>query len=473
MSTRRVAILLAGAFLLPAVGAGCASVAERAAFNEIDRLAGELGYADKPSKLPELDKKAGLREYLAYAALNNPGLEAAFNRWKAALERVPQVRSLPDPRFTYRYFIEEVETRVGPQRHAVGIAQTFPWFGKLALRSGVALEAANAARQRYEAEKQKLFYRVKNAYHEYYYLGRAIGIVRENRALVRHFERVVRARYRAAAAKHQDVIRAQIELGKLDDHLLALTELRRPVAARVNAALNRPVDTELPWPAQPPYEEIDATDEQILSRLREASPELKALGHEIAKQRRSLELAGKNYFPDVTVGVDYIDTGGAKTAMKPSDSGKDPVIAKLSINVPIWLQKYRAAEREARMRLRAAMKAKMERENTLSSQAKMVLYQFRDAGRKVGLYRDTLVPKARQAIRANETAFRAGKASFLDLIDAQRVLLEFQLSYERALTDRAQRLAELEALIGGALPRAAKRPAEEPEAPTNPKGGER
>ena len=77
--------------------------------------------------LPALDEQSGLEDYLTYAALNNPRLEAAFHRWKAALERVPQAESLPDPRFSYRYYIEAVETRRGPMRQAVDLTQTFPY----------------------------------------------------------------------------------------------------------------------------------------------------------------------------------------------------------------------------------------------------------------------------------------------------------------------------------------------------------
>jgi len=84
---------------------------------------------------------------------------------------------------------------------------------------------------------------------------------------------------------------------------------------------------------------------------------------------------------------------------------------------------------------------------------KLALFRLRDAERKINLYRDTLVPKANQSLRAVQQAFRTGKASFLDVIDSQRVLLEFELSYERALADHAQRLAELEMLVGKPLPR--------------------
>ncbi|HUU10255.1 MAG TPA: TolC family protein [Phycisphaerae bacterium] len=415
------------------------------------------------SPLPELSEKAGLGAYLEYAALNNPGLESAFLGWKAALERVPQARTLPDPRFTYRYFIREVETRVGPQRQSFGISQMFPWFGTLELQGSVAMEAAHAARQRYEAEKLTLFYRVKDAYYEYYYLARAIGVVRENRDLLTYLEGVVRTRYKVAAAGHPDVIRAQVELGRLDDRFRTAESLRGPLAARLNAALGRAIDTPVPWPASPPPREpVAATDDEILGWLREASPELKALEFEVAGRRKAIDLAKKGYYPDVTLGVDYIDT---RDAVMPGvgDSGRDPVVAMLSVNIPLWYEKYAAGVREAEARHWAALKHRLDRENTLGGEVKMVLYRFRDAERKMNLYRDTLLPKARQSLKATEASFRTGQATFTDLVDAERVLLEFSLAYERALADHAQRLAELEMLVGREIPRAdAKSPDDPP-----------
>jgi outer membrane protein TolC len=82
----------------------------------------------------------------------------------------------------------------------------------------------------------------------------------------------------------------------------------------------------------------------------------------------------------------------------------------------------------------------------------MELYNFRDAERKIDLYRDTLVPKAKQSYNVIQKAFTTGKTDFLDVVDAERTLLEFELSYERALADRAQRLAKLEELIGQEIP---------------------
>ena len=281
---------------------------------------------------------------------------------------------------------------------------------------------------------------------------------------MKYLDRVTRTRYKAAAASHPDVIRAQVELGKLEDRLLTLQDLREPMVARLNATLNRPLTEPLPWPKSAPYEPIEASDDELIAWLHKSSPELKALQHKIESRRSAIRLAKKEYYPDVTFGLDYIVTGDAAMSGTP-DSGQDAVIAGVSLNLPIWLDKYGAGVREAEARYWAALKTRVDRENLLGSKVKMTLYRFRDAERKIDLYRDTLLPKAKESFKANEASFRAGKATFTDLVDAERILLEFQLAYERALSDHAQRLAELERLIGRGIPRAVKGATETETAP--------
>lgn len=411
-----------------------------------------VGGADKPvrARLPELTESSGLSDYLAYAALNNPGLEAAFNRWKAALEEVPQVKTLPDPRFNYSYFIQEVETRVGPQRQSFGISQVFPWFGKLNLRGDVAAAAAKAVQKRYESAKLKLFFEVKDAYYEYYYLAKSIAVTKDHMTLMERLEGVARSRYKATAAAHSDVIRAQVELGKLEDRYLSLVDLKQPTVARLNAALNRPVDAHIPAPVEILLEQVEVEDTKLLARLVRANPQLQAIDFEIARQQHSIELAKKDYYPDVTLGVSVIDTGDSIVG-SPRDDGKDPVVASVSVNLPIWSQKYSAGVRQARARYNAARRDRTEMANSLSWQLKTAIYRFRDGERKIDLYRDTLLPKAEESLKVTETGFRAAKGTFTDLVDAQRILLEFGLSLERAFADRSQALAKLEMLVGSRI----------------------
>jgi len=447
---------------------GCAPPSVRAALETIERIDrgtyGAIGAAShRGIELPKLVNDPTLEDYLKYAAVNNPGLRAAFEKWRAALERVPQVTALPEPKLMFACFIERVETRVGPQRYRVGVSQMFPWFGKLSLRGDVALAEAKAAYQRAEAVRLKLAFDVQDPYYELYYLGQAIAITKENMGLLKYIEAVARARYRTAGGDYSHVVRVQVELGKLDDQLRTMEHLKAPIAARLNAALNRPSSASVPFPKAIAQERLQPNDKEILTWLRDASPKLRELAAEIARQQAAIDLARKNYYPDFTLGLSYIDTGSAR--MPTSDSGKDPIVAEVGLTLPIWYGKYRAAEREAAARLRGARDSLDDRYNALSAQAELGLFKFRDAGRKIELFRDTLVPKAKQSLQATQTAYKAGKASIIDLIDAQRILLAFRLEHQRALANHAQRLAELEKLVGRELPRITVKPEAPPKVP--------
>ena len=424
---------------LPTMAAALA-IAVAAAAEAAPTEGGEAG------ALPTLDEAATLQDYLGYAALNNAGLEAALNRWKAALERIPQAKALPDPRLNYAYFIEEVETRVGPQRQKFGVMQMFPWFGELRLKGDAASEAAAAAGQVYEMAKLSLFYRVKAAYYEYWYLAQAIAVTKEHIRLVTNLEGVARTRFKAGSAPHSAVIQAQVELGKLDDRLRSMDALRAPSVAKLNAALNRPTQLPLPWPRSLPESGSSFTDDQAMQWLAESSPDLRRLDHLVEKEDVGIKLARKNYYPDFTLGLDYVDTDDALNPDM-ADSGKDPVMAIVSVNLPIWYGRYRAATREARFRKAAAEEERDDIEKRLGADLELALYHFRDAERKIDLYRDTLVPKAVQSLQVTQQGFESGQAGFIALIDAQRLLLEFQLAHQQALADRGKRLAEVETFV--------------------------
>lgn len=395
----------------------------------------------------------GLPDYLRYAALNNAGLRASFERWKAALERVPQADALPDPRFSYVYFIEEVETRVGPQRQRFGLAQTFPWIGTLRLREGAAAAEA-AAQQAYEKAKLSLFYRVEAAYYEYWYLWQALAVTKEHIRLVANLEGVARMRFKAGAAPHSAVIQAQVELGKLDDRVRTLEALQRPTVAKLNAALNRPVHLSLPWPDVLPALSGAFSDEHVLQRFSDSNPDLRRLAQLVLKEDAGIRLARKNYYPDITLGVDYVDTGAAQNPDL-ADSGKDPIMAMASISLPLWYGKRRAAEREARHRKAAAEASRDDAGKRLEADLVLALYHFRDAERKIALYGDTLVSKAEQSLKVTKQGFEAGSTEFVSLIDAQRLLLEFQLAHRRAQADRGKWFAAIDALVGGDVERLA------------------
>lgn len=401
--------------------------------------------------LPVLDSGSTLADYLLYASLNNPGLEAAFQRFRAAAERLPQVRAMPDPRLSFGVFLQEVETAAGPQNSKAGISQTFPWFGRLQDQEDAAARNANAEWRRYQAEKLGLFERVTAAVYELRYLRRAISITEENLELLRQFEEIARARFRVAAADHPDVIRIQVELGMLEDRLTQLNQLRGPYTSRLNATLNRPVNAELPWPGALPEQLYVGAADELFGLVRENNPRLLAMAEEVERERELAEVARKQGLPDLTVGLDYTFVSDAAPSPGFSESGDDPVLLSFSVNLPLDRSKYDAAVREAVARRLSISSAKAEETNRLGAELRQALFEHVDAERRVELYANTLIPKATESMRASLAGFRSGDSDFLDVLDTERTLLEFQLSLERAVADRAVSLAKLERLTGAEL----------------------
>lgn len=410
---------------------------------EADRLSRQYLQVDEYQTV--LADNPTLEEYLAYGETHNPGLRAAYYVWTSRLEAVGRVSALPDPVLNFGYFGEEVQTRVGPQERRVGIRQKIPWPGTLGLRGAAMFDASQAAFQKYEAARLRLHYDIRRAYYEYYLLGREIRIMQENMELLKYWESVARIKYQAGLSKHPDVIKAQVELGKLDDRLATLEHKRGPVVAKLRAALDLPESTDLPEPIEisDVYRPLDGHGVRV--QVVAGNPNLKSLDHLEDRQKAFERLASKASLPNFTFGFDYIETGEA--LMPDVDgSGANPWMVSVGINLPLWFGKNSARRKEAAAGRQSARYRRLDAANRLIAAVDRILFEYEDANRKVRLYKNGLIPKGTEQLEAAYAAYQTGQSDFLNLIDAQRQLLSFQLEYERGLTARATRFSELQML---------------------------
>ncbi|MEM7310820.1 MAG: TolC family protein [Planctomycetota bacterium] len=398
-----------------------------------------------------MDATSTLVELVERALAVNPGLRAARERWIAACEELPQATSLPDPTLAARWFVEEVQTRVGPQEWSLGVRQQLPWFGTLDARGDVADGRAAAAGARHGAEFARVIADVKKAWADLFLLERSIETVRGNRDLLADMEDVARSRYGSGRGTYADVVRVQVELDKLSDRLRSLEGRRTSAGAHLNALLHRPPTAALPAPTSIDAERPLPPAEALRAELHASSPRLHALRLEADAAGSAVELTQLAQRPSWTVGLEYIATGEAPVSGV-SGSGDDPLIASVQVDLPLRRARDRAEERQARALHRAAQGELERAENAEAAALEHQLYLARDGAERIALYRSTLVPRARQSYEVIATAFRAGEAGFLDLVEAERELLTLELSLESARTERARAVAELERLIGGPLP---------------------
>lgn len=382
----------------------------------------------------EIGDQATLDDLLLFAAENNPELRSAFGEWKAAVERISQVMSLPDPDLTFGFYVRHMDTR-----QMVGLSQVFPWFGKLDLAGGVAEKEAQVAAARVEAEKLKLFREIRTIYAELAYLEHAIRISGENQQLLNQFEQIALVRFRTGEVGEADVLRAQMEIERLADQVRTLEETRDPLRAELNAALGRTAEMELPS-AKLPDENGRSIDYsgRSFSELLAGNPRLRAAEHRVSRGELGVELARKESRPDITIGVEFSD----------NRQMRDEVMLMASVNLPIRRERYAAARREAQAVLETGEAAHEALFRELEVELRLTLFRLNDAKRKIDLYSENLLPRARQTVANLEGSYRAGRADFFDLIIGQQALLEIELNRERAIADRFQQEALLEELIG-------------------------
>ena len=405
-----------------------------------------------PSEEEVLPDNALLEDYVRFAVHHHPDLSMAFYRWRAAVEQIRQERSLPDPRVSFGMVFDQVESDPEYMGERYMLEQMFPWFGKLVLGGDIATTRSRAEARRLAATHLQVVEQVTLAFVEYAFQQHAVLIAKENLELLTRLETVARAMLRAGTASLADVSRAQIEMGRIDNQRRSLEDFQGVATAELNTALGRAAQASLPRaPARPSALEFadlpEYSEDQWFALIRQHNPELAALRDAAEQQRQEVSLARKNYYPDLSVGVEYGRNLGERMAMM-DGGGTDMVEWTISLNVPIWHGKYDAGVRETLARSGEAQRQIESRGNRLETELKTALYTYRDSLRKVSLYGDNLLPMAEQTLATTETAYRAGTAGFSDLIDAHRVLLEFSLAHERAAADRFQAAARIQALAG-------------------------
>ena len=149
--------------------------------------------------------------------------------------------------------------------------------------------------------------------------------------------------------------------------------------------------------------------------------------------------------PRFCLGVELIGTGEKDGS---SVSGKDPLVAKLSMDIPIWIRKTNSEITSANYTLTGTEARAESIQNELRSELEMVLFDLDESSRQIRLYKDILIPKGLESLSASEIAYRGDKIEFISLVDAQRRLLQFQMKYEKAVVDYLKAKSKLSVLTG-------------------------
>jgi outer membrane protein TolC len=399
---------------------------------------------------------AQLGGFIADLLETNPEVRSARARSESRREQVPQHKSLPDPTLTYRYFGEGPETRVGPQRHGLEISQGVPWFGKRQLQAQRAgHEAAGVAWRARELERA-LVAELKQSYFEAAYLQEALAVNAEESRLLQRFERIALTRYSTGEGIQQSVIRVQTEISRLADREAALRQRLDAATRRIARLTGRPDAATRLQPIRLGLPDLDYDPEALERESLQDHPSVRAVEEAVRADEAWLRRRRLDARPDFRFGVGYVnvddrdDTAGV--LVPPEDNGQDIWALTVGINVPVFRKRLRAGEAEAHQRVRSTEYQLENARDRLRYTVQESLLRLQSVRGRARLHSDVIVPQAEQSLASAEAAYATNRQSFLDLLDAERVLFQARLTYHRLLADHWIALADIEYGLGRSFP---------------------
>ncbi len=390
-----------------------------------------------------------LNRYLTRAIASNPDLESIGHEYNAMLAKVPQVKSLPDPQLSGMTFIESPQTRTGEQKNVVAISQMIPWFGKLNNREQVALLKAEAFSYGYKAKELKLVNDISQAFYNYAFLGESVTLSQEKLTLLEGLKPIVFENVKVGGDSNS-LLRLEVEIGKMRDQIEALNQNRISQSAQIKALMGSTVSGNLPWPKWSilPKHELDL--ESLISMMDENNPSLEMLRRSISSMEAREVLAKLQSYPDVMLGARYIETGEALKSHT-LGSGDDPWAVTFSFNIPLWGSKNKAIREEA-LQLRESTEKQLEnKRNQIIVSLTNSLSQLKDTQRRIDLYKNDLLPKARQALEISQSSYENSTIGILEVIDSERTLIELEMIYWRASSDAWKHWIYIQTLMGKEL----------------------
>jgi len=407
----------------------------------------QTGQGRSPAPNPS-DPPITVEDAVAAALEANPQIHAAVRRLTLAQSAGLTARSLDDPMLMVRDWNTPLSKPwdLNQAQLMVSLQQTFLSRQKRDMRARVAGDDAQIAASDLESMRQEVAAEVRKACADLERNAEEMKLHDRQSSLLKESLAAALAQYTTGRVPQSDVLRAQMAVTRLDEHLIELEQERDTARAQLNVLIGRPADQPIDI-AGSYSDSVDLPPLEELERLAiENRPELPGLRKGIAKsqdQAQSTRLATK---PDFTVALGYM-------LMPTGSDARNAYMAELTMNLPSLNRVRHDGEAKQADAATAVAQADLEaRTATVFLEVRQAQIAVQSAQRRAKVYRDTLLPQAEAAFKAATAAYENNRAEFSMLIDSQNLLLDIQTSLYTASSARDAALADLERAIGTAVP---------------------
>lgn len=348
-------------------------------------------------------------EYFKTAADNNPGLQSKYKEFEAALQKVHQVNSLPDPTVSFSYFFPKMMS----QRASISLTQMFPWFGTLSAQGNATALMAEAQYQSFLDAQNQLYYEVSAAYYPLYELNRLREIEQKNIDILESYKSIANSKFKNGLSPMVDVLRVDIMLKEAVTNLSILKIKEKSLKTRFNKLLNRDVAVEVSIDTSLATETLQ--DSFRRDSIATNNPLLNALDLKIKASEASELAAQKNGLPKLGLGLDYAIM----------DNGKNIVMPMVSVSIPIFRKKYKAAKKEAQLMQESYALQKIETSNLLTSNYEMTWFEIEQQRELINLY-EQQTKESNQSLNLLFSAYSNSGKDFEEVLRMQQQLLQYE-----------------------------------------------
>lgn len=360
-----------------------------------------------------------LNDYLVMASTNNPEVKAAYTEFEVAMQKSPQVNSLPDPILTMSAFGKMIETRVGAQEARFSLMQMFPWFGTLSAKENAANLMAEAAFQKYIDIKNEVSLNVKKMYGEIYEINKMIEIETQNLQILDTYKKLALSKFSNGKGTMVDVVRIDIKRNENITNIELLESQKRPLQIAFNSMLNRDFDTEIIIPIDLYFDDISLPIER--DSLFISNPKLMLLEKKKEAYEAQKLIAKKEGYPMIGLGLDYSII--SKRAIPDLEmNGQDAIMPMLTVTLPIFRKKYNASKKEAALMVTAIDYEKQAVQNNLQASYSMADFNLQKAIRLKNLYQKQ-IESTQQAIKLLLAAYSNSGTNFEEILTMNQDLL--------------------------------------------------
>lgn len=398
-----------------------------------------LAAAAAAEEAPRLD----LAAYLAEVRAANPEIAAAAALAKAGAAKVKQAALPADPTLEFERMYGDNLLSGGATERNILIRQEFrnPYKYRLQKKAAEADAAYSASLKNDKANK--IIAEAREAYYDYALLWKTERVYAENIELLKKFSRIAETRYAVNQAPQSDAVKAQVELSKALNMLITVQQEKETAAARLNALRNRPPETALAEPAEAAVKPETADFKALEGKAVAANPELAAMAARLKASEKRLSLARAEYAPDFM--LSWRRRGSDDAAMNGTYD------LSLGLTLPLWFTRTAAMAGEAAAERDMGAAEYDAARNALLLELKGAVVKQNYYARLLDLYGGTVLPQAEQSLKAAEAGYESGKTDFLDLIDANRTLLDAKREYYEYAAGYAGWLGRIKALTGEGL----------------------